>query len=192
MWCWIQQTDVLYFSVSEVLGGEQMVKRDLSVFIADGARIIGDVTLEEGSSVWYNAVIRAEMASVTIGRNSNIQDLVMIHVDENYPVSVGEGVTVGHSAILHGCTVEDNVVIGMGAIILNGARIRKNSIVGAGALVTQKKDFPEGSLILGSPAGAVRQLTPGEIARNHHSADVYARLAREQASERVLHIAADI
>ena len=169
-----------------------MVKRDPSVFIADGARIIGDVTLEEGSSVWYNAVIRAEMASVTIGRNSNIQDLVMIHVDENYPVSVGEGVTVGHSAILHGCTVEDNVVIGMGAIVLNGARIRKNSIVGAGALVTQKKDFPEGSLILGSPARAVRQLEPGEIARNHHSADEYARLAREQASERVLHIAADI
>ena len=135
---------------------------DSNVFIADGAKVLGDVTIKEGSSVWYNAVIRADMEPVIIGKNTNIQDLVMVHVDSSHPTVIGDGVTVGHSAILHGCTIENDVIIGMGAIVLNGAVIRKNSIVGAGALITQNKTFPEGSLILGSPAKAVRQLTTGE------------------------------
>lgn len=150
-----------------------------TVYLAPGTRVVGDVTIKENSSVWYNTVIRGDVAPVSIGRNTNIQDLVMIHVASGFPTSVGDGVTVGHSAILHGCTVEDNVLIGMGAIVLNGARIGKNSIVGAGALVTQNKTFPEGSLILGSPARVLRSLTEEEIGKNRQSAEHYAALAAE-------------
>ncbi len=156
------------------------MKIDPSVYTAPGAHMIGNVTIGAGSSVWYNAVIRADEAEVIIGNNTNIQDLVMVHVDANHPAVLGDGVTVGHSAIVHGCTVEDNVIVGMGAILLNGCRIRKNSIVGAGALVTQGKDFPEGSLILGSPAKAVRQLTPEEIEGIRRNAEVYVKLAAER------------
>jgi len=156
------------------------MKIDSSVYTAPGAHMIGNVTIGAGSSVWYNAVIRADEAEVIIGNNTNIQDLVMVHVDANHPAVLGDGVTVGHSAIVHGCTVEDNVIVGMGAILLNGCRIRKNSIVGAGALVTQGKDFPEGSLILGSPAKAVRQLTPEEIEGIRRNAEVYVKLAAER------------
>ena len=152
---------------------------DSNVFIADGAKVLGDVTIKEGSSVWYNAVIRADMEPVIIGKNTNIQDLVMVHVDSSHPTVIGDGVTVGHSAILHGCTIENDVIIGMGAIVLNGAVIKKNSIVGAGALITQNKTFPEGSLILGSPAKAVRQLTAGEIDKIRHNAEEYQALAKE-------------
>ena len=152
---------------------------DSNVFIADGAKVLGNVTIKEGSSVWYNAIIRGDMEPVTIGKNTNIQDLVMVHVDSSHPTVIGDGVTVGHSAILHGCTIEDDVIIGMGAIVLNGAVIRKNSIVGAGALITQNKTFPEGSLILGSPAKAVRQLTAGEIDKIRPNAEEYQVLAKE-------------
>ena len=152
---------------------------DSNVFIADGAKVLGNVTIKEGSSVWYNAIIRGDMEPVTIGKNTNIQDLVMVHVDSSHPTVIGDGVTVGHSAILHGCTIEDDVIIGMGAIVLNGAVIRKSSIVGAGALITQNKPFPEGSLILGSPAKAVRQLTAGEIDKIRPNAEEYQVLAKE-------------
>lgn len=157
---------------------------DSNVFIADGAKVLGNVTIKEGSSVWYNAVIRADMEPVIIGKNTNIQDLVMVHVDSSHPTVIGDGVTVGHSAILHGCTIEDDVIIGMGAIVLNGAVIRKNSIVGAGALITQNKTFPEGSLILGSPAKAVRQLTAGEIDKIRHNAEEYLVLAKKLVAGR--------
>ena len=152
---------------------------DSNVFIADGAKVLGDVTIKEGSSVWYNAVIRGDMEPVTIGKNTIIQDLVMVHVDSSHPTVIGDGVTVGHSTILHGCTIEDHVIVGMGAIVLNGAVIRKNSIVGAGALITQNKTFPERSLILGSPAKAVRQLTAGEMEKIRHNAEEYLVLAKE-------------
>lgn len=148
-----------------------------NVKIFDGAKIIGDVNLDDNVSVWYNAVIRADIEPVEIGENSNVQDNCVVHVSKGYPVSIGKNVSVGHGAIIHGCTIEDNVLIGMGAIILNGAKISKNCLVGAGALVTENKEFPEGSLIIGSPAKAVKQLTPEQIKGIQDNVDEYVNLA---------------
>lgn len=152
---------------------------DETVFLAEGSHVIGDVVLGEGAAVWYNAVIRADTEQVTIGKRSNIQDCCVVHVDPGNPVCVGNDCTVGHGAILHGCTIGDNSLIGMGSVIMNGAVIGRDSIVGAGALVTQNKVFPEGSLILGSPAKAVRKVTQEEIEENKKSALDYAREAAE-------------
>lgn len=143
------------------------------VLICDGARVSGDVTLGKGVSVWYNAVLRGDDGAVTVGENTNIQDCAVLHEETH----VGAGCTVGHGAIVHGCTVGDNVLIGMGAILLNGARIGNNCIVGAGALVTGKLDAPAGSMILGSPAKVVRSLTEEEIAGNRASAEGYLETA---------------
>ena len=123
-----------------------------AAFVADNATIIGDVTLEEDATVWFGAVLRGDSSSIKIGKGSNIQDNCTLHCDEGSPLSVGQNVTVGHNVILHGCTVEDNCLIGMGAVIMNDAVIGENSIVGAGALITEGKVFPPNSLILGSPA----------------------------------------
>ncbi|MDD5866291.1 MAG: gamma carbonic anhydrase family protein, partial [Lachnospiraceae bacterium] len=127
---------------------------DPSVFIADGAVVKGDVKLSEGVSVWYNATIRADRAPIVIGKNSNIQDNAVLHVEGGvvpYGVTIGEGVTIGHSAIVHGCTVDDNTTIGMGAIVLNGAHVGKNCMIGAGALIPQNKVIPDNSLVVGLP-----------------------------------------
>ncbi len=145
--------------------------------IYDGAKIIGDVTLGKNVSVWYNAVIRADHEPVDIDDNSNVQDNCVIHVTEGYPVKIGKNVSIGHGAIIHGCTIEDDVLIGMGAIILNGAKISKNCLVGAGALITENKEFPEGSLIIGSPAKAVKQLTEEQLNSIKENADEYIKLA---------------
>lgn len=145
-----------------------------SVFIAPNATVLGDVILEENSSIFYGAVLRADNNSIVIGKGSNIQDGCIIHVDPPYPVTVGIGCTVGHGAILHGCAVGDNSLIGMGAIVLNGAQIGKNCIVGAGALVTQNTVIPDGSLVIGSPAKVKRSLTPEEIEGNRQTAQSYA------------------
>lgn len=149
---------------------------DLGVFLAPGARLVGDVKIEQGSSVYYNAVIRGDLAPVRIGARTNIQDNATIHVSAKCGVTIGDEVTVGHNAILHGCTVESGCTIGMGSIVMDGARIRKNSIVGAGALVTAGKDFPEGSLILGSPATFIRELTEEELRISHENTINYANL----------------
>lgn len=129
-----------------------------SAWVAPSADIIGDVVLGEGASVWFGAVIRADNTVITIGDRSNIQENAVLHSDEGVPCSVGTDVTVGHQAMLHGCTIGDNSLIGIGAIILNHAVIGKNSIVGASALVTEGKTFPDNSLIVGSPARAIRAL----------------------------------
>ena len=150
-----------------------------SAFVAKNATVLGRVTLCENSSVYFGAVIRAEVADITVGKMSNIQDNCVLHADAGYPITVGEGVTVGHGAILHGCTICDNCLIGMGSIILNGAVIGNNCIVGAGALVTQRTVVPEGSMVLGSPAKVVRPLRPDEIESNHRSAGFYCREAEE-------------
>lgn len=136
---------------------------DKTVFIADGARVLGDVEIGKNSSVWYNAVIRADLSDIKIGEGSNIQDNAVIHTSKNYGVTIGNNVTVGHGAIVHGCTIGNNVMIGMGAIVLNGAVIEENCIIGAGALVTQGKVIPAGSLVFGNPAKIVRSLTDQEI-----------------------------
>lgn len=146
---------------------------DEDVLICEGARVAGDVTLGKGVSIWYNAVLRGDEGAITVGEDTNIQDGAVLHEE----TTVGRGCTIGHSAIVHGCTVGDNVLIGMGAVVLNGARIGDNCIVGAGALVTGKMDAPAGSMILGSPAKVVRPLTEAEIAGNRESARGYLHAA---------------
>ena len=133
------------------------------VFLAEGACLVGDVSVGDDSSVFYNAVLRADLAEIKIGKRTNIQDNVCIHVSTGVGVNIGDEVTVGHGAVLHGCTVEDNVLIGMGAILMDGSHIKKNCIIGAGALVTHGKEFPEGSLVMGAPAHVVRTLTTDEL-----------------------------
>ncbi|AOR24058.1 gamma carbonic anhydrase family protein [Clostridium taeniosporum] len=146
-------------------------------YISETSVIIGDVAIKEYSSVWFGAVIRGDEQSISIGKESNLQDNVVVHGDGNNGVSIGDNVTIGHGSIIHGCTIEDNVLIGMGAIILNGAKISKNSIVAAGSLVTQNKEFEEGSLILGNPAKVIRKLTDEEIKSNEISSLTYTKLA---------------
>lgn len=146
---------------------------DESVLICEGARVSGDVTLGKGVNIWYNAVLRGDDGAITVGEDTNIQDCAVLHEETH----VGAGCTIGHGAVVHGCTVGDNVLIGMGAIVLNGAKIGDNCIVGAGALVTGKMDAPAGSMILGSPAKVVRPLTEEEIASNRRSAQGYLETA---------------
>lgn len=127
-------------------------------FIAPNATLIGDVTLEENCSIWFNVVIRADTDKVHIHANTNIQDGSILHLDKGYPLTIGQGVTVGHKVMLHGCTIGDNSLIGMNAVILNGAKIGKNCIIGANALVTENMEVPDGSLVIGSPAKVVKSL----------------------------------
>lgn len=144
-------------------------------FVAEQAVLLGKVVLQEGASIWFNAVVRADLAEIIIGRNSNVQDNCIIHVESGAGTYIGEGVTIGHGAILHACRVGDNCLIGMGAIILDGASIGPNSIVAAGSVVPPGKTYPEGSLILGAPATVRRALTPEEIQQNKASARRYRR-----------------
>ncbi len=157
---------------------ERFMMNKNSVFIAPGAIVLGDVTLGEDVGIWYHATVRADRAPVTIGNCSNIQDNAVVHVDEGYGVSIGENVTIGHGAIIHGCTIGDNSLIGMGAIVMNGAKIGKNCIVGAGALVLQNMIVPDNSLLLGNPAKIKRQVTEEEIAASLRNAEVYVEEAR--------------
>lgn len=136
-----------------------------SAMLLKGAVVNGDVEIGDNCSVWFNAVIRGDVSPIKIGKCSNIQDCCVLHTDIDYPLVIGDNVTVGHSAILHGCTVDDNVIIGMGAIVLNGAKIGKNCIIGAGSLVTQDKIIPEGSVVMGSPGAVIRKVTEEE--KNH-------------------------
>jgi carbonic anhydrase/acetyltransferase-like protein (isoleucine patch superfamily) len=149
-----------------------------SVFVAWNAEVSGEAALDEGVSVWYGAVIRADVAAVHAGRLCNIQDGCVIHVDKGVPTELGEGVTLGHRVIVHGAKIGNWSLIGMGAIVLDRAEIGEESIVGAGALVTQGKKFPPRSLILGSPAKVVRALTGEEVANLHDHAAAYALLAK--------------
>ena len=129
-------------------------------WVADSAQVMGNVELGQDSSVWFGAVVRGDTDVIRIGRGTNIQDGSVLHADTGKPLTIGDDVTVGHMVMLHGCTVGDGSLIGIGAIVLNGAKIGKGCIVGAGALVTEGKEFPDGSMIIGSPAKAVRELTP--------------------------------
>ena len=152
---------------------------DKSVFVADGAKVIGNVEIGKNSSVWFNAVIRADSDNVKIGENSNVQDNAVIHTSEGFGVEIGDNVTIGHGAIVHGCTIGNNVMIGMGAIVLNGVIIEENSIIGAGTLVTQGKIIPAGSLAFGNPMKIVRQLTEQEIQSITDNATSYVNEAKE-------------
>jgi len=147
-------------------------------WVADSAQVIGRVELGEGASIWFGAILRGDTEVLRIGKGSNVQDGSVLHADPGYPLVLGEHVTVGHQVMLHGCSVGDGSLIGIGAVVLNGAKIGKHCLVGAGALVTEGKEFPDGSMILGSPAKVVRQLTPEQIAALPRSAAHYVQNAK--------------
>ena len=149
-----------------------------TAWVADSAQVMGNVTLGEDASVWFGTVVRGDTESIAIGAGSNVQDASVLHADFGKPLVIGERVTVGHQVMLHGCTIGDESLIGIGAVVLNGAKIGKNCLVGAGALVTEGKEFPDGSMILGSPAKAGRQLTPEQIEGRRLSARHYVDNAR--------------
>ncbi|MEY4268487.1 MAG: hypothetical protein RIS90_3022 [Pseudomonadota bacterium] len=149
-----------------------------TAWVADSAQVMGDVVLAANTSVWFGAVLRGDTETIRIGRGSNIQDLSVLHADVGMPLTVGEDVTVGHQVMLHGCTIGDGSLIGIGAVVLNGAVIGKGCLVGAGALVTEGKVFADGSMILGSPAKVVRQLSPEQLEGLRRSAQHYVDNAR--------------
>ncbi|MDR7307815.1 gamma carbonic anhydrase family protein [Rhodoferax saidenbachensis] len=149
-----------------------------SAWVADSAQVMGNVELADDTSVWFGAVVRGDTETIHIGKGSNIQDASVLHADIGKPLTIGEHVTVGHKVMLHGCIVGDGSLIGIGAIVLNGAKIGKGCIVGAGALVTEGKEFPDGSMILGSPAKAVRELSPEQQAGLRMSALHYIENAQ--------------
>jgi carbonic anhydrase/acetyltransferase-like protein (isoleucine patch superfamily) len=151
---------------------------DPTAFIAPGAIVVGDVQIGRNSSVWYNSVLRGDTDRISIGADSNIQDLTMIHADPGVPCSVGNRVTVGHRVILHGCWIADDCLIGMGAILLNGARIGSGSIIGAGAIVLERMDVPPGSLVLGFPAKVVREVDDSMRGRIEHAWQHYVEKAQ--------------
>ncbi|MGE0800894.1 MAG: gamma carbonic anhydrase family protein [Lautropia sp.] len=151
-------------------------------WVAPTAVLIGDVHLANGASVWFGTVIRADNAPIRIGTASNVQENTVMHVDQDCPLTIGDRVTIGHQAMLHGCTIGDQTLIGIQAVVLNNARIGRNCLVGAGALVTEGKTFPDGSLIIGAPAKVARPLTPAEIAGLATSAEHYRRRALAYAS----------
>ncbi|MBE5901722.1 MAG: gamma carbonic anhydrase family protein [Lachnospiraceae bacterium] len=150
-----------------------------NVFIADGAKIIGDVTIGEEASVWFNAVIRGDEYPITIGKRSNVQDGAVLHVGGGFSCTIGDDVSIGHGAIVHGCEVGDGTLIGMGATILNGAKIGKYCIIGAGALVTEGKEIPDHSVVMGVPGKVVRQMTEADIEGRRKNVQIYVDSAKK-------------
>lgn len=155
------------------LENKQPTQVGSSHFIADNATIIGDVTLEDKSSVWFNAVLRGDREPIVIGEGSNVQDGAVLHADPGYPCTLGKNVTVGHKAVVHGCSVGDNSLIGINAVILNGAKIGANCLIGACALVTEHMEIPDGSVVMGCPGKVVKTLKESDFARLSLSALAY-------------------
>jgi len=147
-------------------------------YVAPGAQLMGNVEMEAGSSVWFGAVLRGDNDLIKIGARSNIQDNSVLHTDPGMPLTIGEGVTVGHQVMLHGCSIGDNTLIGIGSTILNGTKIGKNCIIGAHTLIAEGKDIPDGSLVIGSPGRVVKQLSEPQIAMLKMSADIYVANAK--------------
>jgi len=162
-------------AIYELDGQGPELPRDGSCYIAETAVVIGKVRMQKSTSVWFGAVLRGDNDWIDIGEGSNIQDGSTCHVDPGFPLVVGRNVTVGHNVILHGCTVEDEVLIGMGSILMNGAKIGRCSVVGAGSVITEGKQFPEYSLIIGSPARVIKTLTPDQVAALGRGAAAYQR-----------------
>ncbi len=150
---------------------------DQTVYVADGARVVGSVSIGEFSSVWHNAVVRGDRSRITIGRCSNVQDCCVIHSPERMPVRIGDFVSIGHGAMVHGAEVADNVLVGMGAILLNGCRIGAGSVVAAGSVVTEGAIIPPGSLVMGVPGKVARKLNADEIESIRQNALEYKALA---------------
>ncbi|MEN2998941.1 MAG: gamma carbonic anhydrase family protein [Brevinematia bacterium] len=154
-----------------------------SVYISENVSVIGDVEIGEGSSVWFGAVIRGDISYVRIGKNSNIQDNVVIHVNYDLPTIIGNYVTVGHSAVIHGAIISDFVIIGMGAIVLDGAKVGSNVIVGAGTIIPPRVEIPSGVMVLGTPAKVIRELSQIEIDHIKQNANDYVLLGKEMKSK---------
>lgn len=160
------------------LGDKQVTLVGTGQFIAPGAVLIGEVVLHENSSVWFNCVLRGDADRIEVGAGSNIQDGTVMHADPGFPLSVGQNVTVGHNAMLHGCTIGDGSLVGINAVVLNGARIGKGCLIGANALITEGMDVPDGSLVLGSPGKIKSQLSAEQQLGLLHNADHYVRNAQ--------------
>ncbi len=159
-------------------------KTESAAFVAENATVIGDVELEEGTSVWYGAVLRGDEGAIKVGENSNIQDNCTVHSAPGYSVEIGKNVTVGHNAVVHGCKIGDNCMVGMAATVMNGAVIGNNSLVAAGALVTEGKVFPENSLLMGVPAKAVRTLSEEDVEGIKENAAQYVALAQQHKQQK--------
>ncbi len=166
-------------------GKEPQFTDRASVWIAPDASVIGDVVIGLDAGIWFGAVLRGDNERIVIGDQTNVQEHTVMHTDMGYPLTIGKGCTIGHRAMLHGCTIGDNSLIGIGAIVLNGARIGKNSLVGAGALVTEGKEFPDNSLIVGAPAKAVRALDDKAVEMLRWSATHYVENQRRFSSDLV-------
>ncbi|MET0676403.1 MAG: gamma carbonic anhydrase family protein [Bradyrhizobium sp.] len=162
-------------AIYELDGQGPELPADGNYFIADTADVIGKVRLLSSASVWFGAVLRGDNEWIEIGEGSNVQDNCTCHTDPGYPLTIGQNSTVGHDVILHGCTLEEETLVGMGSIVMNGARIRRGSVVGAGSIVTEGKEYPEYSLIIGAPARAVRTLTPEQSSAMRRAAASYVR-----------------
>jgi carbonic anhydrase/acetyltransferase-like protein (isoleucine patch superfamily) len=150
-------------AIYELDGQRPELPADGHYFIADSAEVIGKVRLLPAASVWFGAVLRGDNEWIEIGENSNVQDNATCHTDKGFPLTIGKNCTIGHNVILHGCTIEDGALVGMGSIVMNGARIGRNSVVGAGSVITEGKQFPENSLIIGSPARVMRTLDSAQV-----------------------------
>lgn len=163
--------------------GEAIPEVHESVYVADNATVIGDVVLHQQCSIWYQAVLRADNEQIEIGARSNIQDGAVLHADPGYPLNVGRDVTVGHQAMLHGCTVGDGSLVGIQAVILNGVVLGKNCLVGAGALLPEGKTYPDNSLIIGTPGKVVRELSDVEISKLFDNAQGYVERAQQHKAK---------
>jgi carbonic anhydrase/acetyltransferase-like protein (isoleucine patch superfamily) len=162
-------------AIYELDGQAPELPADGNYFIADTATVIGKVRLLSGASVWFGAVLRGDNEWIEVGENSNVQDNSTCHTDLGFPLTIGKNCTAGHNVILHGCTLEDGALVGMGSIVMNGARIRRGSIVGAGSVITEGKEFPERSLIIGVPARVIRTLDPAQVEKMGDAARAYMR-----------------
>lgn len=158
--------------------GELHPDIDPSAYVAESANVVGKVCIEANASIWFNATIRGDNELIAVGENSNVQEGCVLHTDPGSPLTIGKNVTIGHQAMLHGCTIGDGSLVGIQAVILNGAKIGKNCLVGAGALITEGKEFPDNSLIIGSPARAVRLLTEDAISSMHVNTAHYVERGR--------------
>lgn len=163
--------------------GSVKVKREGRVWIAPTAIVTGDVVLKNDVNIWYGAVLRGDIETISIDEGTNIQDNSVLHTDKDCKLIIGKRITVGHSVILHGCSIEDDSLIGMGATILNGAHIGKNSIIGANSLITEGKKIPERSLVMGSPGKVIREVTEEEIKAIHENAKRYIQNSKRYESE---------
>ncbi len=148
-------------------------------YIAENATIIGNVNIKEDASIWFGAVLRGDLGDITVGKRSNVQDNSVIHVDKDFSVVIGDNVTIGHSSIIHGCSIGNNSLIGMGSVILNGVKIGNNTLIGAKTLITQNKEIPDGVLVLGNPGRIIRKLTESEILSLKKSAENYVTESKE-------------